>query len=177
MRTLKLLDTCLLYFYEVAQCGSVRKAAEKLHVSPSAISRMIAKAERHFETELFERHTGGMDLTATGQALAEELNDVVSDLNRAETKIDELKGLVRGEVTLYCIEALVSGLVPSFLTKFNQRYPGVRFIVNVMGTEKIIDGILTDSADIGITFNATHRPEVEVLMKIHQSLHVLVSPK
>ncbi|HIH6559642.1 TPA: helix-turn-helix domain-containing protein, partial [Klebsiella michiganensis] len=44
-----------LYFAEVARSGSLRRAAEKLHISASAINRQILQAEEAFGTPLFER--------------------------------------------------------------------------------------------------------------------------
>ncbi|ORU02224.1 LysR family transcriptional regulator, partial [Klebsiella pneumoniae] len=43
------------YFIAVARCGSLRRAAEQLHISASAINRQILQAEEAFGTPLFER--------------------------------------------------------------------------------------------------------------------------
>lgn len=64
--TNQLQDTALRYFLEVAQCGSVSLASQRLHVAMSAISRQIANLELQLETPLFERHARGMVPTAAG---------------------------------------------------------------------------------------------------------------
>ncbi|RYF67081.1 MAG: LysR family transcriptional regulator, partial [Comamonadaceae bacterium] len=66
-------DTGLLYFYEVVRHGSVRHAAEHLHISASAISRMVKKVEHRFHASLFERRSDGMVLTPAGEVLARHL--------------------------------------------------------------------------------------------------------
>ena len=55
------------YFFEVVQAGSVRKAAEKLFVSPSALSRHIKKIEELHDAILFNRSSKGMELTEVGE--------------------------------------------------------------------------------------------------------------
>ena len=171
-----LLDASLLYFFEVARCGSVRQAGERLHVSPSAISRMISKAEHHFQTELFERQTSGMKLTASGRALFDELGDTVRHLRDAQTRIDELKGLHRGEVVIHCIEGLGAEVMPRILTRFHRLYPAIRFTVNLEGSDAIVAALVSDEAEIGITFNMRRRADVEVLAEIPQRVCALVAP-
>jgi DNA-binding transcriptional LysR family regulator len=168
-------DTSLLYFYEVARSGSIRQAAERLHVSPSAISRMITKAEHRFQAELFERQTKGMHLTAAGRILAEQLGGVLTQLHDARTQIDELKGLRRGEVRLHCIEGIVQDLLPRALAAFHRRYPQISFRVYTGGSDAIVEALLANQADVGIAFNLRRRPDIDVLFTFSQTLHTLVS--
>ena len=57
----------LRYFDEVTRQGSIRIAAERLHVAPSAISRHIRNLEDEIGMPLFERHARGVILTAAGE--------------------------------------------------------------------------------------------------------------
>ncbi len=50
-----LQEMAVRYFLEVARCGSVSVAAERLDVAPSAVSRQVARLERELGTLLFER--------------------------------------------------------------------------------------------------------------------------
>jgi DNA-binding transcriptional LysR family regulator len=58
------------YFMEVARLGSLRRAAEVLHVSASAIDRQILLAEQKYETALFERLPSGMRLDSRRRTAA-----------------------------------------------------------------------------------------------------------
>ena len=171
-----LKDTTLLYFYEVARCGSIRQAAERLHVSPSAISRMITKAEHQFQAELFERRSKGMNLTAAGRILADQLRGVMTQLHDARAQIDELRGLRRGEVRLYCIEGVVMNVVPGAVASFNARHPNVSFRINVGSTDRIVETLQSDESDLGITFNMRKLAGIEVLFTFSQPLHLVVAP-
>lgn len=57
------------YFIAVARCGSLRRAAEQLHISASAINRQILQAEEAFGTPLFERLPEGLRMTTAGELL------------------------------------------------------------------------------------------------------------
>ena len=57
----------LNYFDEVARAGYFRKAAERLHVAPSAVNRRIQDLEAELGLPLFERLPRGMRLTAAGE--------------------------------------------------------------------------------------------------------------
>ena len=170
-----LLDASLMYFYEVARCGSVRQAGERLHVSPSAISRMISKAEHHFQVELFERKTRGMKLTAGGRILFDELSGTVKHLQDAQNRIDELKGLQRGEVFIHCIEGLAGEVMPRILTRFHRAFPQIRYTVNLEGSDAIVRALVADETDIGITYNMRRHADVEILVNVPQRVCALVA--
>ena len=61
------------YFIAVARCGSLRRAAEQLHISASAINRQILQAEEAFGTPLFERLPEGLRMTTAGELLYDNL--------------------------------------------------------------------------------------------------------
>ncbi|MDF3812729.1 LysR family transcriptional regulator [Rhodopseudomonas sp. BAL398] len=166
----------LRYFNEVAKLGSIRKAADRLHVAPSAVSRQIAQLEHELDAVLFERSKMGVQLTSAGEVLARQSNRIFRDLERARTEIDDLRGLRRGEVSLWVIEGLVSGLLPDLLAEFHHRYPQVSFRIQTGSTDRIIEALLEDEADIGITFNAPRRPEIEVIAEHVEPISCLVAP-
>jgi len=168
--------TGLRYFHEVAKLGSIRQAAERLHVSPSAISRMITKIEHEFQAELFERRTKGVHLTAAGQLLASQLSRVFLQLQDVRTGIDELRGLRRGDISLYCIEGIVADIVPSLLATFHRRYPAIRYNVHTAGSDRIVEALSSDRADVGIMFDAARSSGLAVILSYTEPLHAMMSP-
>ncbi len=166
----------LRYFNEVAKLGSIRKAADRLHVAPSAVSRQIAQLELELAAVLFERSKVGVQLTAAGEVLARHSHRIFRDLDRARSGIDDLRGLQRGEVSIWVIEGFVSGLLPDLLGNFHHRYPGVSFKIQTGSTDRIVEALLEDEADIGITFNAISRPEIEVITEYVEPISCLVAP-
>jgi DNA-binding transcriptional LysR family regulator len=168
--------TALRYFFEAARTGSIRQAAEHIHVAPSAISRQIAKLEHELGAPLFERRSSGVKLTAAGELLAGQLQSTVRDIYRVRAQIDDLKGLRRGDVTIYTIEGLVDSVVALTIAKFNSRYPEIHFEVDVASTDRIMEAIVAGDADIGIALNAPRRAEVSVCCNWQEPLHAIVAP-
>lgn len=168
--------TSLRYFFETAKTGSIRQAAEHIHVAPSAVSRQIAKLEHELGTHLFERRSNGVKLTPAGKLLARQVQSTVRDLMRVRGQIDELNGLRRGEITVYCIEGLIDSLLPRVMAQFNRRYPEIKFSITVASTDRIVDALVCDDADIGIALNAPPRAELSICGSWEEPLKAIVAP-
>lgn len=166
----------LRYFHEVAKLGSIRRAADRLHVAPSAVSRQITQLEQELDAELFERSKVGVKMTSAGEVLMRQTTRMFRDLDRARSEIGDLRGLRRGQVTLWAMEGVVSGVLPSVLARFHKKYPGVEFQIVTSSTDRIVEALLDDVADIGITFNATPRAEIEIIAEYVEPISCLVSP-
>lgn len=167
----------LRYFHVTQQCGSIRKAADRLHIAPSAISRQIAILERELKLRLFERTSSGVSTTAAGRLLAQHTQSIFRDIGRAQSAIDDLKGLRVGDVTVYAMEGLVSDFLPSLFSAFHERFPGISFNLVLAPTDRIIEAIIQDEADIGITFNAKRRHEISVAARYAEPVSCIVSPE
>lgn len=166
----------LRYFHVTQECGSIRRAADRLHIAPSAISRQIAILEREIKLRLFERTSTGVSTTAAGRLLAQHTRSIFRDIGRAQLAIDDLKGLRIGEVTIYAMEGLVSDFLPLLLSSFNARFPGISFNVVLAPTDRIIEAIVQDETDIGITFNAKLRHEISVAARYAEPVSCILSP-
>ncbi|HLG87743.1 MAG TPA: LysR family transcriptional regulator [Alphaproteobacteria bacterium] len=166
----------LRYFHVTQACGSIRKAAERLHVAPSAISRQIAILERELGLRLLERSSSGVCTTAAGALLGRSIQSIFRDIERARSAIDDLKGLRIGEVTIYAMEGLVSDFLPTLFVAFHKKFPGIGFNLVLAPTDRIIEAVLRDEADIGITFNAKPKQELSVVARYAEPVSCLVAP-
>ena len=166
----------LRHFHETVRNGSIRRASEVLHVAPSSISRSIAALEHDLGAPLFERSNRGMRLAPAGEVLSFHTSKVFRDIERARSAIDDLRGLRRGRVSLFAPEGLVGGFLPSVIAEYHRSYPGVAFEVSLGSTDRIIQAIVTDEADIGITFNRDGRADVVTVAEYVEPLCCLVAP-
>lgn len=166
----------LRYFHETQRAGSIRAAAERLHVTPSSVSRMIAALEQDFGALLFERSKRGMRLTDAGVVLARQTHRMFRDFERVRGAIDDLQGLRRGKTTIYGAEGLVAEFLPKVLSEFTQKHPNITFAVFVGSTDRIVEAVIDDEADIGITFNGPRRPDLSTVVEYSEPLRCLVAP-
>ncbi|MDF2620183.1 MAG: Transcriptional regulator, LysR family [Xanthobacteraceae bacterium] len=163
------------YFNEVAETRSIRRAADRLHVAPSAISRQLALLEHQLGTLLLERSNTGIQLTPAGLLLERYTRTMFRDLERVQDSIRTLKGLRQGEVKLWAIEGLIFSFLPRAINKFNDVYPAIRFSVFTESTDRIIEAMIKDEADIGIVFNARPRPNIEIVASHTEPVMCLVA--
>lgn len=166
----------LRYFYEVAQSASIRQAADRLHVTPSAVSRQIAALEHQFGADLLERSTQGVKLTPAGEILVEHLRLAFSQLREARAHIDDLTQLRRGEVIIQTIEGLIDDLLPKTVARVHAIYPGITCHVYTSSTDQIISSLIRGEADIGLALNAPERPEIVAVAEYREPLYAILAP-
>ena len=150
------------YFDEVVRQGSIRRAADRLNVAPSAINRQILKLEDELGTPLFERLPRGLRLTAAGEILVESVRRWQQDYGRARAQLEELRGLRRGHITVAVVEGAIAEFLPDVLARFNRTYPLVSFAVNVHGSEGVLRRLRASDVEIGILFNPPLSPAIRI---------------
>lgn len=168
--------TALRYFHETARAGSIRRAADALHVTPSSVSRAIASLEHELGTPLFERSRKGVRLTAAGSLLARHTQRTFRDLERVRDSIDDLRGLHRGTVTLYAAEGLIAEFLPGVISDFHRKHPQIGFEIRFGSTDRIVGAVIDDLADIGIIFNGPHRSDLATIVEHEEPICCLVRP-
>lgn len=141
------------YFDMVARHRSIRKAAERLNISPSAVDRQICNFEEAIGAKLFERTTKGLRLTTVGQMLITEVRHWQLDFERLKSQIEELKGLKRGKVGIASVQGPSAELIPGVLDLFRRQYPLVTFDITIADPETVARMVLAADADIGLLFN------------------------
>jgi DNA-binding transcriptional LysR family regulator len=150
------------YFLEVARQGSLRRAAEVLHVSASAIDRQILRAEELFETALFERLPTGLKLTAAGELMLDDLRRWRKEHVRTLERLDELKGLKRGHVRVALIEALGDGMLVRILTEVEKEHAYLTFDLRVLENRVVGEQVSAADVDFGLLLDPVASPSLEI---------------
>lgn len=167
----------LNYVDEVARTGSIRKAANHLNVAASAISRQILALETQLGTPIFQRLPKKLVLTAAGEVLIGHIRQTLKELTRAQTKIEELKGLRRGEITLAMMSGLASNLVPGTVKAFRLANPRVKLNLTLFNTgDEIEAAVANGEADLGIGFDFTKDGNLKVLSRAGGKLGAVMAP-
>src|SRR5689334_12944771 len=152
----------LRYFGETVRQGSMRQAAEALHVSGSAINRQILKLEDQLQCKLFERLPEGVRLTAAGEVLYRYILGLERDLNRATAEIDDLRGLRRGHVAIACEDGVARDFLPGVLAEFHASFPRVTYSVDVASGPDIVGAVIAGGTDIGIGLYPPFRNDISI---------------
>ncbi|ACC72339.1 LysR family transcriptional regulator [Paraburkholderia phymatum] len=167
----------LKYFIGVARSGSIRRAAEQLHVAASAISRQIQMLEEELNAELFERHRGqkSLRLTAAGELLLNYTRLIENELDQVRADIRAIDTLQKGTVRLGASESFSREFLPSFLHRFHSQYPGITFNVIVGGGGKLVELLAKDEIDVALAYRAPDAFDVQVIAETHVTPCLLVS--
>lgn len=158
----------------IARLGSIRKAADQLHIVPSALARQIQDLESEIGAALFERAPRGVRLTAAGELFVRYSRSAVHDLELVRSQIEDLKGLRGGTVTMSVIEAVATTVLPQAIAAFRTRNARVRFEVHVMGADQVVRSVEADEADLGISFNPAPSRGFRLLVEVPQELFAIM---
>jgi LysR family glycine cleavage system transcriptional activator len=133
-------------FDAAARLGSFKKAAEELHVTPTAISHQIKTLEDSLGTLLFIRKTRAIQLTKHGELLAETSYSVLQQLANVVNDISS----VRNVITISTTSSFAAmWLVPN-LNKFHKLHPNIEVVIN---TGEQIDDVEKDKRiDLAIRY-------------------------
>jgi DNA-binding transcriptional LysR family regulator len=138
---------------EVAEAGSFSLAAEKLHLSQSALTQQIKNLEDYYELKVFDRTGKKVLLTEEGKVLFEIATQIL-DLNReAEEIIADLKGLSRGTLRIGTSYSFADYYLPTLLMDFHEKYPKISIQVSAGNSSQIIDNTLLYKNDIAFVAN------------------------
>ncbi|KQT13297.1 LysR family transcriptional regulator [Ramlibacter sp. Leaf400] len=113
----------------VVQAGSMRKAAQLMHLSQPAISRSIRDLEQAVGCELLQRSRGGIEPTLFGEALVRRGRGVFDELQGALRELAHLADPGAGEVHLACMETLHAGLVGACVESLLAQHPRIRVVL------------------------------------------------
>ncbi|GAA5236318.1 LysR family transcriptional regulator [Verticiella sediminum] len=164
----------LRYVDEVARAGSVRQAAERLHVAPSAVIRRIQDLEDELGSPIFERLPRGMRLTPAGEAFVAYIRTRAADLERVRSEIEELKGMRRGLVRVTCSQALAPSLLPEAIARFRVSHPLVAFQADIADRVHAMQALRDFATDLTLVFNPTPEADIEPLAEYEQKLVALL---
>lgn len=154
----------------VARAGSIRKAAEMLFITPSALDRRVQDLEAELGAELFERHARGVRLTAAGEVFLHHVRAQRADFERVQTEIENLKGLRRGAVAIAASQALAYSVLPEVISAFRAANPGISFKVRICDRQAVVAALRAFEADLGLVYNVQPANDVTPLLQIEQRL-------
>lgn len=160
----------LKYFDEVARVGSIRQAAEVLHVAPSAVNRRIQDLEHELGVPLFERVPRGMRLTAAGELFVQYVRGRASALEQVRSEIEELQGLRRGSVKILASQALAPQFMPQLVANFRLAHPMVEFQVRIGDQEQALRALRDFETDLVLVFNLEPEPDLHIVGQFEQKL-------
>ena len=156
------------------RAGSIRKAADDMNITASALNRRVRRFEADFGYEIFERLPRGVRLNPAGELLVQHFRSQMSDLKRVQGQVADLSGERRGHVTIACSQALIPYFLPQQIARYRSDHPGVTFGVRVRDRAAAENELSNFSSDLALVFEPIHLVDFHVLIEIPQTIHAIM---
>ncbi|MTH79247.1 LysR family transcriptional regulator [Paracoccus aestuariivivens] len=164
---MKYLQTFSL-IHDVARAGSIRKAAEDMNITSSALNRQIQRLEDEFGTQIFERLPRGVRLNPAGELLLQHIRSQNADLERVRNQVADLSGVRRGHVSIGCSQGVNPIFLPEQISRYRAKHPGVTFSVRVRDRAAAEHDLSTFTSDLALVFEPIHLADFEIITSIPQ---------
>lgn len=127
------------YFLALAEERHFGRAAARLHIAQPPLTRNIRALEEELGAELFRRTSKGAELTAAGQALLEEVPNVLSLAQRARERAMLAARGMSGRLDIGIFGSGMLDVIPRLIARFRDERPGVRVVLhNLTKMEQIV---------------------------------------
>jgi len=137
-------------FIAVAEDGSVRAAAERLHVSQPSVSGSIAALSDEVGVPLTERDGRGMKLSPAGAAFLPHAIEALGLLELGTRMAQSAADRVSATVRIAAVYTAAESLLPPLLRAFREEHPEIPIQLEIGNREVVLDLLASRGADIGI---------------------------
>ncbi|MGH8191712.1 MAG: LysR substrate-binding domain-containing protein [Rhodanobacteraceae bacterium] len=164
-------------FTAIAATGSVRGAADAVHLSQPAVSMALGELERQLGAPLFDRVGRRLSLNEHGMAVlprAQEVLERLQELARAATGVS---APLSGELRVGASNTVGNYLVGDLLGGFVRAHPGVALQLAIANTEQIVADVRRFALDVGCVEGVAPHADIDTLPWRQDRLVVCVNPE
>lgn len=143
-------DHKLKVFCTVAETKSFSKTSEIIHLTQPAVSLQIQALEEVYETKLFDRSSGAINLTPSGEILYRYAKEILALYAKAEKDIGKITGLIKGSIKIGTGTTVGNYILPSVIVDFKKTHPKIKIHVVIGNTKRIVELLNSGVIDFGI---------------------------
>jgi DNA-binding transcriptional LysR family regulator len=147
-------------FHAVMQAGTVKGAADTLHITQPAASRLLQQAEQSIGVALFQRVRGRLLPTVEAQRLFPDVEGLYVQLDAVRRSAANLGAGSDQVLRVLCVPALSIEGLPHALGRWNAAHSRVRLTLRTLHSRQIADAIVRREADLGFALEPSSHPAV-----------------
>ena len=163
-------------FQAIRQTGSVSAAAQLLHVSQPAVSKVLQHAEQRLGFPLFLRVRGKLQPTPEALLLEREVDKVTESLQGVQRLAQSLRRTPGHRLRIGSTPALALALLPPVISEWKRRYPEINCELASAHTRELIQNLLMRELDVALTFKLPEHPGLKAQALAHGVL-VALAPR
>jgi DNA-binding transcriptional LysR family regulator len=163
-------------FLEIVAAGSFLHAAERLHVTQTAVSARVRTLEDQVGTRLFVRNKAGASLTPAGEQFVRYATMLVQVWERARRQVAVPEGR-RSVLTIGCEQSLWDPLLLDWLLWMRAEAPHLALRTEVGFPADLMDGVAAGMIDIAVVYAPRQRPGLRIELLIEEKLVLVTTNK
>lgn len=161
-------------FVEVVEHKSFTKAADKLNLANSAVSRTVKKLEDKLGVNLLNRTTRQINLTAEGELYFQRMKVILQEMQAAENELHGTQTSPKGLLRIDAATPVVLHLLLPFISVFRQQYPDI--ILSLVSSETFVN-LIERKVDVAIRVGQLTDSSLRARPLLSSYRKIVVSPK
>jgi DNA-binding transcriptional LysR family regulator len=163
-------------FRAVIENGTVSRAAEMLHISQPAMSKLIAHLEADTGLKLFDRLKGRLAPTEHAMRLHDEVGRIFAGVRQVENAVEAIRREEQGRLAVGVMPALAGAFVQRAMTGFLKDRPNVFCSVQLLSSQWTVDWLISRKLDVGLVSASTENPYVTLEPLMEHPLVCITPP-
>ena len=166
----------LEYFVAVVEEESFTRAAERVLVAQSGVSAQVRRLERELGVALLERGARRVTLTDAGAAVLPFARDALAAVASVRSAVEELTGLLRGQLRIGMITAGPAVLVAELLAGFYTEHPDVEITLTEAESDSLLAQVRSGELDLACASLAGEPEGIETRVILDAAIVAAVAP-
>lgn len=163
-------------FVAVIEAGTVSRAAETLHISQPAASKLIRDLEADTGLELFEREGGRLVPTGRGMRLYEEVERIFGGVNQIARAVEAIRREERGQIVVGVMPGLSGPFMGRALAIFRRQHPDVFVLIEARSSQYLAEAVLLGRLDLALIISGIGHSSLEA-ETLHREPMVCALPR
>ncbi len=134
-------------FVAVNEVGSFSKAAERMRMSPPAVTRAVASLEERLGVALLTRTTRRLHLTDAGARFLEHTQRLLAEIESAEKEASGETGVPQGHLTISASVTFARSVITPMVRRFLQTQP--KITATVLGLDRVVN-LVDEGIDVAV---------------------------
>jgi DNA-binding transcriptional LysR family regulator len=163
-------------FKSVMENGSVTRAAQVMHISQPAVTKLLQGFERAAGFKVFARSQGRLAPTPEGLLLYRDVDRVFAAADEIRRSAQDILNMRKGALLIGAMPALSCGFVQDVAHHFMRQHPRVTIDIVSALRMKLLDSIISGKLDIALCHSVAEHPEIETEPFSRQSAVCILPP-
>ncbi|PSW13054.1 HTH-type transcriptional activator IlvY [Photobacterium sanctipauli] len=166
----------LQLFLHLCDSKSFSQTAQAMHISPSALSRIIQRLEEDLDQTLFVRDNRSVELTSAGKTLLPTAALICSSWQEVKAELSNQHAKLQGKLKLFCSVTASYSHLPNILNRFRQLYPHIEIQLITGDPAQAIEKVMQDEVDIAIAAKPDALPSKLTYIDLDQVSMSVIAP-